>query len=93
MKVRPSSTRAPHRLFAGLVVAGAVEDDLGAEGARGGDLDQRRGQRHDDLRANAVRGGVEGNTLRVVAGAGRDHAALALGFAEREQLVRARRAP
>ena len=33
------------------------------------------------------RRGVEGDALRVVAGAGRDHAALPLRLAEREQLV------
>ncbi len=78
---------AAHGFFAGLVVAGAVEDDFGAIAARGGDLDLRRGQRHDDLGANAARGGVEGDALGMIAGAGGDDAALALGLAEREQLV------
>ena len=78
---------AAQGLFAGFVVAGAVQNDLGAEAARGGDLDLRRGQRHDDLGANAAGRGVEGDALGVVAGAGGDDAALALGFAQREQLV------
>ena len=78
---------AAQGLFAGFVVVGAVENDLRPEGAGGGDLDLRRGQRHDDLRANAAGRGVEGDSLGVVAGAGGDDAALALGLAEREQLV------
>ncbi|MGD0788747.1 MAG: hypothetical protein ABR898_12235 [Terracidiphilus sp.] len=75
------------RLAAGFVVAGAVEDNLSPEAARGGDLDLRRGQRHNDLSANSESRGMERNPLRVVAGAGRDHAALALRLAEREQFV------
>ena len=78
---------AAQGLFAGFLVAGAVEDDLGAEATRGGDFDLRRGQRHDDLGANAKRGGVEGDALGVVAGAGGDDAAVTLHLAEGEQLV------
>ena len=78
---------AAQGLFAGLVVAGAVQDDLGAVAPRGGHLDLRRGQRHDDLRANAVGRGVESDSLGVIAGAGRDDAALALRFAQGEQFV------
>ena len=78
---------AAQGLVAGLVVAGAVQDDFCAIAAGGGDLDQRRGQGHDDLGADAERGGVEGDALGVVAGAGRDDAALALRLGEGEQLV------
>ena len=78
---------AAQGFVAGLVVAGAVEDDFSAIAARGGDFDLRRGQRHDDLGANAARGGVEGDALSMIAGAGGDDAALALSLAEREQLV------
>ena len=78
---------AAQGFVAGFVVACAVEDDFSAVAARGGDFDLRRGQRHDDLGANAARGSVKGDALRVIAGAGGDHAALALRFAEREELV------
>src|ERR1019366_7763364 len=78
---------AAQGLFAGFVVAGAEEDDFSAVGAGGGDLDLRSGERHDDLGANAARAGVEGDPLGVVSGAGRDDAALAFGFAQRQQLV------
>jgi len=54
---------APQGLVAGLVVACAVEDDLGSESARGGDFDLWSGERHDDLCAYAARCGVEGYTL------------------------------
>ena len=62
-------------LGVGLVVVGAVEDDLGAEVAGGGDLDERRGERHDDDGADAALGGVVGDALGVVAGGGGDDAA------------------
>ena len=64
-----------------------MEDDFGAEAAGGGDFDQRRGQGHDDLGADAARGGVEGDALGVIAGAGGDDSALALGLGEGEELV------
>ena len=82
---------AAQGLFAGLVVARPVEDDLGPVPARGGHFDLRRGQRHDDLGANPQRCRVEGDALGVVVGAGRDDAALALGLAQGQQLVQ--RAP
>ncbi len=73
--------------FAGLVVACAVQNYICAEGPGARHLDLRRGQRHDDLCADAERRGVEGDALRMVAGAGGDDSALALDFIEREQLV------
>lgn len=73
--------------FAGFVVAGAVEDDVCAVIARRGDLDQRSGQRHHDLGTNSACSGVEGHSLRMVAGAGSDDAALAFGLRKGEQLV------
>src|ERR1035437_155800 len=78
---------AAQGLFAGFVVAGAEENDLGAVGAGGGDLGLRSGERHDDLGADGAGSGGEGDTLGVVSGAGRDDAALAFGLAERQQLV------
>ena len=77
---------AAHGLFAGFVVAGAVEDDFGSVGAGGGDLDLRRGEGHDDLGADAALRGVKGDALGMIAGAGGDDSALALGFAEGEEL-------
>ena len=72
---------------AGFVVVGAVEDDFRAVAGGGGDLDQRRHQRHDDARADAVLAGVEGDGLGVIAGAGGDDAAAALVVGEGEDLV------
>jgi hypothetical protein len=66
------------RLGAGLVVVGAVQHDFGAEAAGGCDFDKRSGERHDDDGANAAAGGVVGDALGVVAGAGCDDAALCL---------------
>ena len=78
---------AAHGLVAGLVVAGAVEDHFRAVAARGGDLNQRRGKRHDDLGADAARRGVKRDALRVIAGAGCDHSAFAFGLRKGEELV------
>jgi len=63
------------RLFAGLVVVGAVEQYLCAKAACGGHFDEWRGERHDEEGADAAGGGVVGNALRVVAGGGGDDAA------------------
>ncbi len=62
----------------GIVEGGAVEDDLGAESARGSDFGERRALGHDDDRRHAERPGGEGDTLRVVARRLRDDAARAL---------------
>ena len=64
------------RLGIGERVAGQL--DLGAQLAHGIDLDLRRRLRHHDQRADAEVAGREGHALRVVAGAGGDHAAPAL---------------
>ena len=87
MKVSCFSSLQARGLVAGLVVVGAVQDDLRAEAARGRDLDQRRGLRHDDGGADAEPRRVEGDALRVVAGAGGDHAARALLRRELQQPV------
>ncbi len=52
----------------------AVQHHLGAEGADGGDLHLGRRGRHDDEGARAELARGERHPLRVVAGAGRDHA-------------------
>ena len=63
---------------AGFVVVGAVEADLRAKSFGRGDLDERRGERHDDDGAHAALGRVMRDTLRVIAGAGRDDTASGL---------------
>ena len=74
-------------LLAGFVIVRAVQDDLRAKAARGGDLYQRRGLRHDDARANAQPRRVKGHALRVIAGARGDHAVRALLRRELQQPV------
>jgi hypothetical protein len=64
-----------------------VEDYLGTERPGCGHLNKRCGQRHYDLSANATGGGVEGDTLSMIAGAGRDYSAFAFRLAECEQFV------
>jgi len=78
---------AAESLITGFVVTFSEEDDFGSVCAGGGDLDLRRGEGHDDLRADATRGCMEGYALSVIAGAGGDDSALAFGFAQREELV------
>ena len=80
-----------HGLVAGLVVVGAVQDDLGAVAACCRHLDQRRGERHDDERSNSALGRVIGDALRVVAGAGCDDAARCLLRRELRMLLSAPR--
>jgi hypothetical protein len=63
----------------GLVVAVAVEHDLGAMAPGGHHLDQRRPGRHDDDGGDAEPGGVEGHGEAVIARAGGDDAPAALG--------------
>ena len=65
-------------LLTGLVIICAMQDDLRAKAAGGGDLYQRRGLRHDNARANAQPRRVKGHALCVVAGARGDHAVRAL---------------
>ena len=72
---------------AGFVVIGSVEDDVGSVARSRGHLNQRRHERHDDARADAVLAGVEGDGLGVVAGAGGDDAAPALLVGEGKDLV------
>jgi hypothetical protein len=56
----------------------AVQDDLGAELAAVGHLDQRRENGHHDGRGNAEELRVIGDSLRVIAGGRGDHAASSL---------------
>ena len=72
---------------------GAVQHDVGAELAAIGDLDERREARHHDRHRDAEQAAVVGDALRVVAGGGRDHAALALLSAAAAAARCARRAP
>ena len=64
-----------HRLRIGVGVAVAEEHHLGAERADRGDLERRRGRRHDDQRLATESTRREGDALRVVARRGADHAA------------------
>ena len=66
---------------------GAVQDDVGAELAAVGHLDQRREHRHHDGRGNAEQLRVIGDALRVIAGGRGDHAALALLGRQLQQRV------
>ena len=74
-------------LFVSLVVVGAVQNHVGAIAARRRDLDERRGQRHANLGADAELAGVVGHALGVISGRGRDHALGTFFGAQREQLV------
>ena len=65
-------------MHARLRQVGAVQDDVGAELAAVGDLDQRREYGHHDGRGYAEQLRVVGDPLRVVAGRRGDHAAPAL---------------
>jgi hypothetical protein len=75
------------RFGTGLVVVGAVEDDVRAVVRSGSDFDQGRHERHDDAGTDAVPAGVECNGLGVITGAGGDDAAAALVVGEGEDLV------
>ena len=65
----------------------AVEDHLGAQLARVGDLDERRPFGHHDDARDAQPRGMERNRLCVIAGRGRDGAARALLGAQREEAI------
>ena len=56
-----------HRLFTGFVIVRAVQDDLSAIGFGRGNLNERCGQRHHNLRADSVASGVVGDALRMIA--------------------------
>jgi hypothetical protein len=75
------------RLFVGLVIVGAVQDDFCTVGACCRDLRERRGERHDNTRIDLVASGVIGDTLRMIAGGGRDHTVGAFFLIERKQFV------
>ena len=66
------------RMRVGLVVGVAVQHHAGAARRDRGDLDLRRGDRHDDGRAAAELLRRQRHALGVVAGRGGDHAALEL---------------
>ncbi len=76
-----------HGLGASFVVIGSVQDHLRAEAPGSGHLDQRRHQGHHDLGPNAALGGMVSHRLRVVPGAGGDHAAALFLFAQCQDLV------
>ncbi len=71
------------RMFVGLVVVVAVQNDLAAEIRDRLHLDVRRRQRHDDDRRNSPGARRQRDTLRMIAGRGADDAALR---ADRRQL-------
>ena len=75
-ETRFGDERVAIRLRVGIAVA--VQFDLGAHAAHRVHLDLRRGLRHDDggVQSELARG--ERDALRVIAGAGGDHAARAL---------------
>ncbi len=81
------SLAAAHGLFVSFVVVRAVQHDIGAITARSRNLDERRGQRHANLGADAELASVVGNPLCVISGRGRDHAPGTFFGAKREQLV------
>ena len=78
----------PARLGVGIVVVVAAEHDLRAELACGLDLAERGRLRHHDGGLDAEPLRVDGDALRVVAGAGSHHPALALVRSEQRELVR-----
>src|SRR5207245_3382872 len=78
---------AADRLFESFVVICAVQNYIRAVPARCRDLDQRRGQGHANLGADAELAGVVGHALRVISGRGRDHTLRTFFGAQREQLV------
>ena len=95
-RVDERSRRSRRQLVAahlGVGVAVAAQHDLGAELAHRLDLDLGRGPRHHDHGADAELARRVGDALRVVAGAGRDDAARALGLGQvRDAVVGARAA-
>ena len=78
-------------LFIGLVVVGAVQDDFCTVGACCRDFRERRGKRHDNARIDLVASGVIGDTLRMIAGGGRDHSVRAFFLIRVSNLFRAPR--
>ena len=66
---------------------GAVKDDVGAELAAIGDLNERGELRHHDGRRDPEELRVVGDPLRVIAGRGRDHPALARVRRQLEQRI------
>ena len=87
MKVRPVSATSVIAVGLRVRVAVADEDDLGAARLHRLHLDRRRRARHDDDGAQPELLRRAGDALGVVAGAGRDDAAGALGGAEVGDLV------
>ena len=79
-------------LFTGLVVIRAVQDDVGAVGFGGRHLDQRSGQRHANLCADAALAGVISQSLSVVPCRSGNHALIALFLGQESAACSARRA-
>ncbi len=78
---------AANGFFAGLVVIGAVENDFRAVGLGGRHLNQRSGEGHANLGADAALAGVIGQSLCVISSRGRNHSLIALFRAQSQQLV------
>src|ERR1019366_2497353 len=81
------SLAAADGLFVSFVVVGAVQNHIGAVTARRRDLDERRGQGHANLGADAELAGMVGHALGVISGRGRDHALGTFFGTERKQFV------
>ena len=78
---------APDGFFTGIVVVGAVKNDFGAVGLGGGNLDQRRRERHANLGFDPAPAGVIGQSLRVVPCRSRNHSLIAFLRAHGQQFV------
>ena len=75
----------------GVVEPLAVQHDMGAMALGLGDFDHRRRHRHDDRHRNAEPPAMIGDRLGMVAGRGRDHAALPLRLVSCSNLLSAPR--
>ena len=78
---------APDGFFTGLVVVGAVKNDFGAVGLGGGNLDQRRRERHANLGFDPAPAGVIRQSLRVVSRRSCNHSLIAFLRAHGQQFV------
>src|ERR1700722_2747373 len=80
----PAATESP---LESLVVVRAVQNDIGTVAARGRHFDQRRSQRHTNLRSDAELASVISHALSMVSGRGRDDTPIAFFTLQQEQLV------
>ena len=79
----PEFVAAAHSFLASFVVVRAVQNNFCAITLRGRDLDERRRQGHDDLRANAVAASVIRHALRMISRRRSDDAVRTLLRSER----------